>query len=60
MLASANEIVMLLFTILHEVVCKHYAYFLGTANSRNSSVWSGQYPSYVRFSVKDLLLPIQF
>ena len=29
---------MFLFTIPHEVVCKHFAYFLGTANLRNNSL----------------------
>ena len=36
--ASANWFIMFLFTISHEVVCKHFAYFLGTANLRNSSL----------------------
>ena len=38
MKASANWIIMFLFTIPHEVVCKHFAYFLGTANLRNNSL----------------------
>ena len=38
MKASANWIIMLLFTIPHEVVWKHFAYFLGTANLRNTAL----------------------
>ena len=36
MKASTNWIIIFLFTIPHEVVCKHFAYFLGTANLRNN------------------------
>ena len=36
MKASANWIIMFLFTIPHEAVCKHFAYFLGTASLRNN------------------------
>ena len=38
MKASANWIIMLLFTIPHEVVCKHFAYFLGTTDLRKNSL----------------------
>ena len=38
MKASANLIIMFLFTVPHEVVCKHFAYFLGTANLKNNSL----------------------
>ena len=38
MKASANWINMFLFTIPHEVVCKHFASFLGTVNLRNNSL----------------------
>ena len=44
---------MFLSTLPHEVVCKHFVYFLGTANSAN--YWSGPYPSYVWFPVKDFV-----
>ena len=38
MKASADWIITFLFTIPHEAVCKHFAYFLGTANLRNNSL----------------------
>ena len=38
MKASGNWITMFLFTFLHEVVCKHFAYFLGTADLRDNSL----------------------
>ena len=38
MKASANWIIMLLFTIPHELVCKHFAYFLGTTDLRKNSL----------------------
>ena len=38
MKASANWIIMFLFTIPREVVRKYFAYFLGTANLRNNSL----------------------
>ena len=38
MKASANWIIMFLFTIPHEVVCIHFTYFLGTGNLRNNSL----------------------
>ena len=38
MKASANCIIMFLFTIPHEVVCKHFTYFVGTADLRNNSL----------------------
>ena len=39
MKASANWIIMFLFTIPHEVVCKNFAYFLGIANLRKNSLY---------------------
>ena len=38
MKASANWIIVFLFTIPQEVVCKHFASFLGTPNLRNISL----------------------
>ena len=38
MKASTNWIIMFLFTIPHEVVCKHFDYFLGTVNLRSNSL----------------------
>ena len=38
MKASANKIIMFLFTIPHEVIWKHFAYFLETAYLRNNSL----------------------
>ena len=38
MKASVNWIIMFLFTIPYEVVCKHFAYFLGTANLKKNSL----------------------
>ena len=40
MKSSGNWIIMFLFTIPYEVVCKHFGYFLGTANLRNNSLLS--------------------
>ena len=57
MKASANWIIVFI-AIPHEVVCKHFAYVLGTANSAN--YWSGPYPSYVWYPVKDSLFPVWF
>ena len=38
MKASANWVIMFLFTIPHEIFCKHFANFLGTVHLRNNSL----------------------
>ena len=57
MKASANSIMMFLFTCPHEVVRKHFVSFLGTANLRNNSLLAKTISTVCTIPCQRLFIP---